>query len=265
MSEDQELSRLEKEWKNRLDRFTAPEPTREQTVRLLEKIKQMDETKPVDLRAELEERQASQSMSSKVASLFLSQWNFYGSKSWWLTGIVMLVMTIMINVSTQNEMTGFMAWMKWITLIIIAVMGYAFRSKNDGNDIIEKLSYYSLVHQMFARFIIVMGFQLAMTLPLSYLVMGKASSLLYLYGSFTPIFFFGVVGFISAMWFGHRAGVIITLFIWLSQVLFDEKLQSFSLFQLPWNEHFLFTNVVILALSSLLLSSILLRNYLARD
>jgi hypothetical protein len=265
MSEDQELSRLENEWKNRLNRFTSPEPTREQTFHLIEKIKGMEDIKPVDLRAELEASQAAQSTSSKMVNMVLSQWNFYGTSSWLLTGIVMLLLTIMISVGTDNEMTGFMAWMKWITLVMIAVMCYAFRSRNEGNDILEKLSYYSLVHQMFTRFIIVMGLQVAMMLPLSFIILGKSSSLLYLSGSFTPIFFFGVIGFISTMWLGHKAGVILTLFVWFSQVLFDQQLQSASMFQLPWNEHFLLMNVVILGLSSLLLSSLLLRNYVARD
>ena len=63
---------------------------------------------------------------------------------------------------------------------MIAVMGYAFRSKNEGNDIIEKLSYYPLVQQMFTRFMIVMALQLAITLPLSFVILGSVSSVLYL-------------------------------------------------------------------------------------
>ncbi len=170
MSEDQELSHLENEWKNSFDRFTSPEPTREQTFNLIEKIKEADEIKPVDLRAELEaQSNCSIYISAKVVNLFLSQWNFHGASSWLLTGIVMLVLTITISQNMGNEMTGFIAWIKWITLIIIAVMGYAFRSKNEGNDIIETLSYYPLIQQMFTRFMIVMGLQLAITLPLSFI------------------------------------------------------------------------------------------------
>ena len=52
MNEDHELSHLEKEWKNSFDRFTAPEPSREQTLNLIRKIKETGENKPVDLRAD---------------------------------------------------------------------------------------------------------------------------------------------------------------------------------------------------------------------
>lgn len=265
MSEDHELSRLENEWKDRFDRFTSPEPTRDQTFSLIEKIKRMDEIKPVDYRAELEYNQAAQSMRSKLASLLISQWNFQGMRSWLMTGVVMLILTIVISVNVDNEMIGFMAWIKWITLILIAVMGNAFRSKNEGNDIIEKLSYYSFIQQMFTRFIIVMGLQLLITLPLSFFILGKASSLLYLTGSFVPIFFFGVVGFISAMWFGNKAGVLITLFIWLSQMLVDQQLKFASIFQLPSNEHFLLVNVIVMGVSILLLSSMLLKGDMKRN
>ena len=171
MNEDHELSRLEKEWKNSFDRFTAPEPSREQTLNLIEKIKEADVGKPVDMRATLEAQQETQSFSSKVASLFLSQWNFHGARSWLLTGIVLLILTITINQNGGDAATDFITWIKWITLIIIAGMGYAFRSKNEGNEIIETLSYYPLVQQMFTRFIIVMAIQLAITLPLSFLIL----------------------------------------------------------------------------------------------
>ena len=53
--------------------------SREQTFNLIQKIKEADEIKPVDLRAELEAHQETQSISSKVMNLFLSQWNFHGA------------------------------------------------------------------------------------------------------------------------------------------------------------------------------------------
>ncbi|MBW7474784.1 hypothetical protein K0T92_08500 [Paenibacillus oenotherae] len=260
MNEDQELSRLEKDWKQRFDRYTSPEPTIEKTFQLLAAIKETDAMRPADLRAELEAVQARQSAASKLANLFLSQWNFYGMRSWLLTGIVMLLLTVMISVSAQNEITGLLAWMKWISLVMIAIMGYAFRATNQGNDIIEQLSYHSLIQQMFARFIIIMALQLVMTLPLSFFIVGGESSLLYIFGSFVPIFFFGVVGFSSAMWLGPKIGVILTLFIWFSQMLLDGGYQAASLFQLPGNEQFLWMNGGLLGISCLLLGSVLYKN-----
>lgn len=265
MSEDQELSRLENEWKNQFDRFTSPEPTREQTIELIQKIKEVEEMKPIDISAELEAAQAAQTMKEKVVNVFLSQWNFHGTASWLLTGIVMLVLTITISQNTQNEMTGFLAWIKWLTFIMIAVMSYAFRAKNEGNHIIETLSYYPFILQMFTRFMIVMGLQLVFTLALSFFILKDASSILYLIGAFTPIFFFGVVGFVTTMWFGQKIGVLLTIFIWFIQILFDKQLRAASLFQLPENEYFLLMNAVVFALSILLLGSMLVKHRLLRN
>lgn len=264
MSEDQELTRLENEWKNSFDRFTVPEPTSENTINLIQKIKDAEEMKPIDIRMELEAAQTTQTMKEKVINAFLSQWNFYGSRSWLLTAIVMLILTITIRHNTQDEMIGFLAWVKWGSLIMIAVMGYAFRAKNEGNQIIETLSYYPLAQQMFTRFILVMGLQLMITLSLSFFLFGNASSILYLIGTFTPLFFFGVVGFISTMWFGQRIGILLTIFIWSVHSLFGQQFQSISLFQLPGNDYFLLIHASIFTFSILLLSSIPVKQRLLR-
>ena len=265
MNEDHELGRMENEWENRFDRFTAPEPTREQTIDLIRKIKEVEEVKPVDMRAELEIEQESQTSSSRVQNLFLSQWNFHGARSWLLTGIVMLVLTITISQNMGSGVAGFTTWIKWITLIVIAVMGYAFRAKNEGNHLIETLSYYPLIVQMFTRFIIVMALQLAITLPLSFIILGRANSILYLFGTFTPILFFGVLGFVSTIWFGHRIGGLLALFVWFGQVLLENQLKFASLFQVSGNERFFFMNLVVLGVSCLLLSSVMLKNKQMRN
>lgn len=259
MDDDQELLRLENEWKDRFDRFTSPEPSREETLRLLEKIKASEETKPIDLRSVLEESLASQTIREKIVNQFLSQWNFHGATSWLFTIIVMLILTISVSQNIVNEMTGFVIWVKSVTLIMIAVTCYAFRSKNEGNQMIEMLSYYPLVEQMFTRFLIVLGLQLATALPLSFFIMGKSGSLLSIISVFTPLFFFGVVGFVSTMWLGQKLGVSITLIVWSFQVLADKQLKFFSLFQLMENEQFVWINVIVLAVSILLLSSIRLK------
>lgn len=265
MSEDKELLRLENEWKNRFDRFSAPEPSREKTLDLLQKIKGIEEAKPVDLRVKLESQQETQSMSARVVNLFLSQWNFHGARSWLLTGIIMLILTLTISQNIDNEVAGFTTWIKWITLIMIAVMGYAFRAKNEGNQLIETLSYYPLIVQMFMRFMIVMTLQLAITLPLSFVILGGTNSIYYLLGSFTPVLFFGVIGFVSTIWLGQKIGLLLVLFVWFSQTLFEKQLQSASLFQLPGNEGFLLMNSIVLGISILLLGSVILKNRQMRD
>lgn len=265
MSEDNELSRLENEWAHRFDRFTAPEPTREQTLDLIRKIKKVEEVKPVDLRADLEMQQEAQSPSSRVMNLFLSQWNFHGARSWLLTAIVMLVLTITISQNGSAEGVDFITWIKWISLIIIASMSYAFRSKNEGSQLIETLSYTPIIQQMFTRFIIVMVLQVAIALPLSFIVIGGTNSISYVLASITPILFFGVIGFVSTVWLGQKIGIVLTLLVWFSQVLVEKQLTSFTLFQLPGNESFLLVNMVGVGVSFLLLSSIVLKNQRMRD
>ncbi|MBS4198239.1 hypothetical protein KHA93_01010 [Bacillus sp. FJAT-49732] len=260
MSENQELTKLEQEWKAHFDRFTAPEPTREMTLDLIQKIKNMEQNEsPVDLRVELETTQHSLSTRSKIVNMFLTQWNFYGTTSWLLTGLLMIAITFTISENVADAVSGFASWIKWITLLVIGVIGYSFRPKNEGNEIIETLSYYPMIHQIFIRFMIVMGFQLLLTLPLSFIVVGKESTILYLVSSFLPVFFFGVIGFVAIFWLGQKIGVSIALFIWFSQVLLKKKL----LFQTPDNEYFLVMNVIILGVSVLLLSSVLFKKGLS--
>jgi len=188
-------------------------------------------------------------------NMFLSQLNFYGTTSWLLTGLLMIAITFTISDNSADAMTGFSSWIKWITLLVIGVIGYSFRPKNEGNEIIETLSYYPMILQILTRFMIVMGFQLVLTLPLSFIVVGKESTVLYLVSSFIPVFFFGVMGFVAIFWLGQKIGLSITLFIWFSQVIIKKKL----LFQAPGDDYFLVMNMIILVLSILLLSSVLLK------
>lgn len=258
MDENQELTKLEKEWKTHFDRFTAPEPTREMTLDLIQKIKNMEqEQSPVDLRIELETAQNSLSTRSKIVNLFLSQWNFYGTTSWLMTGLLMIAITFTISENSGDAITGFTSWIKWITFIVIGMIGYSFRPKNEGNEIIETLSYYSMIQQIFTRFMIVMGFQLVLMLPLSLLIIGKESTTLYVVSSLIPVFFFGVIGFVAIFWLGQKIGLSIALFIWFSQVLVKKRL----LFQAPGDEYFLSVNVILLGVSILLLGSVLLKKH----
>lgn len=257
MNKEQDLDMLEKEWKTHFDRFTAPEPTRENTLDLIQRIKNSDQNQsPVDLRLELERAQSSLSINSKMANLFLSQWSFYGAKSWLLTGLVMAVVTFAVSENSADPLTGFLNWIKWITLLVIAAIGYSFRPRNEGNEIIETLSYYPIIEQMFTRFMIVMGFQFVLTLPLSFIVLGSDVTSLYLVSSFIPVFFFGVIGFVATIWLGQKIGLSLTLVIWFSQVLVKKNI----LFQVPGDDYFLSMNLAILGFSVVLLSTILLKN-----
>jgi len=266
MNEDKKLANLEETWKNKFERYTAPAPTSEQTNLLIQQIKAIDEQKPLDLRAKLEERQNDQSVFSKIMDMFVSQWNFHSPISWFLAGSLMILLTTIINLNMSDEITnGFITWIKWITFIIIGFISFSFRNLNEGNQIIEKLSYYPLIQQMFIRFVMIMGLQLAITLPLSLFIVGKVNTFLYLLSSFTPILFFGVFGFVSIMWLGQKGGSIITIFVWFGQALFDKQLKFISLFQTPGNDNFMLIHLVFLGIAILLLSSMLLKHYLVSN
>lgn len=265
MSEEKDLLRLENEWKHRFDRFTAPEPTREQTLSLLENIKRVElENKPVDVRHDLENIQSSQTLKQKLMNLLLSQWTFHGMKSWILTGVIMLILTVTISLNSEGT-AGFVTWIRWMTLGMIGVIGYAFRSKDEGNDVIEKLSYYPLIYQMFARFVIVMSLQMLIALPLIFIILGKASTIEYIIGTFTPLFFFGVVGFVTIMWLGQKIGLFCTLTVWFSQLFLEKIFNSISLFKLYESDQTMILNASIWIVSLGLLMTILLSQRLIKE
>ncbi len=259
MSENKELHELEKEWRRRMERFTTPEPTREQTCMLLNNIRnQTAEKQPQDIRAELEQLQQSRTPLGEMFDLLASQWTFYGMRSWILTSIVMLVLTVFVY-GNDPGVAGFSIWLKGMSLLMIVLISYAFRPKNEGNAMLEELSYYPLIQQMFARFVIVMGVQLILALPLIYFLLGSASTMVYIFGTFTPLFFFGAVGFVSTFWLGGRAGTIITGFLWFMQILLDGQVKSFSLFRLPESDWFMLANILLMFISIVLLGSIVLK------
>lgn len=264
MSEDEKLAQMEKKWENNFERFTTPIPTVEQTFELINKIRENIELQPIDIREELEVQQGKQSIRERITNLFLSQWNFYGSRSWLYTGLVMLFLCLTINQNAENAISGYIHWIKWGTLFVILFIAYAFRTKDEGNYIIEKLSYYSLIHQMFARFTIVMGVQFLISLPLSYFVLGNSSSILLVFTSFSTMFFFGVTGFISIFWFGHKIGSLITLMVWMIQLIFESKLNIAYLFQAPSSDTFIYMHIFTIILSFLLLSSTLTKTRMER-
>lgn len=259
MSEHKELHELEQEWRSRMERFTAPEPTREQTFMLLDNIRnQAAEERPQDMRVELEQLQQSRTPLEQMLDLLTSQWTFYGMRSWILTAIVMLVLTISVY-GNDLGVSGFSIWLKGMSFLMIVLIAYAFRPRNEGNATLEELSYYSLIQQMFARFVIVMGVQLILALPLIFFLLGSASTMAYIFGTFTPLFFFGTVGFASTFWLGGRVGTIMTAFLWFVQMLLDGQVQSLSLFRLPESDWFMLANVLFMLLSILLLGSIVLK------
>lgn len=259
MSEDKELHELEREWKSRLERFSAPEPTREQTFTLLENIRnQAAKEQPQNMRTELEQLQKSRTPFEQMVDLLASQWTFYGMRSWILTAIVMLILTISVYGNDSGE-ASFSIWLKGMSFLMIVLIAYAFRPRNEGNAALEELSYYPLIQQMFARFVIVMSLQLILALPLSFFLLGSASTAAYIFGTFTPLFFFGTVGFVSTFWLGGRAGTIITAFLWFVQMLLDTQVQALSLFRLPESDWFLAASVLLMLISVLLLGSIVLK------
>lgn len=257
MIDDKELLELEKKWQEPFRQFTTSTPSVEDSLQLIERIKKDEQVnKPIDLRLPLEESQASQTWKEKILHIFLSQWTFQGMRSWLATGLLMALLTMIIHFNIDEKETGFLLWIKLVTLLMIGVITYVFRSRNEGNDIIERLSYYPLVHQMSARFLIVLVIQLAIAFPFLFFLVGKESILTYLVGTFIPLFFFAVLGFVATGWFGQKIGVGITCVVWGLQLYLEQKSVFLSLFQSSDESHFYLAQGVALCLSFLLLISL---------
>lgn len=261
MNLNDELNQLEEIWAPKLEQFTTAEPTQEQTLQLIQSIKEKDQENMLpDMRRDLEAIQANQSRLDKITQLFLSQWTFYGATSWLLTGIVMLIITMVMSENTSNPIQSFSNWVQWMSFVVIALISFSFRSKNEGNTMIEQISYYPLTLQLFTRFLIVMVYQFVFILPLCYVLLGKESTVLYVVGSLIPVFFFGAIGFVSTFWCGQKRGLVVTLIVWVGHWLVKEK----DLFQLPGMPYFYQVNLVMLLVSVLLLSTIVMKDFLKR-
>ncbi|ASS75300.1 hypothetical protein CIG75_10070 [Tumebacillus algifaecis] len=171
---DEEVERLEQEWSGRLERFTAPTPSIESTLQLIANVKRSETHQPTDHRAELESYQQAQPLVRKLFDLLAAQWNVYGSRGWIGTAVLMIGATVLSATRARSDlpMHALLEWLTYVTLITIAVVAYAFWPKNEGMSILEKLSAYTLMQQLSARFVLVVGFQMIAAVPLSWMIGG---------------------------------------------------------------------------------------------
>jgi hypothetical protein len=237
----EQLEQLEARWSARMERFTAPVPSTESILRLLERVKaeQVPVQKPADLRAELEAVQMRQSPLQTLFQLVSAQWNFYGSRSWLMTALLMVAASFggTAYVPTGEPLLALMEWVKWMTLLIIVFVGWAFRSKNEGMRLLERLGAYSLVQQLSARFVLVIGFQMILAGVLSLFVRGASLGGFWLSWSI-PMLFFGVALLALSTWANAKVAVGVSLGLWSLQFFAHQQLGAFDLFALPGMEHF---------------------------
>lgn len=260
MNEEKELLEMEKKWQEKFERFTAPEPSREQTFALLDSIRTASvEEQVYEMPAEIEQLQTSRTTFQKIRDLLRSQWTFYGMTSWLLTAVFMIVLTTTIHANYEPQ-TGFVVWIKWMSFSLIALIAYLFRPRNEGNAILERLSYYPLIQQLFARFVIVMTMQGVIVFPLSFFFVDSMEMFTYLVATYVPLFFFGVVGFISTIWFGGKIGAIATALLWALFVFVDQQVGEISIFRLVEQDTISFRLCMIIIISFLLLASVLLKD-----
>lgn len=252
---DEEVERLEQEWSGRLERFTAPTPSIESTLQLIANVKRSETHQPTDHRAELESYQQAQPLVRKLFDLLAAQWNVYGSRGWIGTAVLMIGATVLSATRARSDlpMHALLEWLTYVTLITIAVVAYAFWPKNEGMSILEKLSAYTLMQQLSARFVLVVGFQMIAAVPLSWMIGGDAASLGGLLLSWAvPMFLFGAVCFVLSNWVSTQAALGFCLALWTAQVLFHAKLKYFNLFSAPGEPYFLPSRLTALGISLLL-------------
>ncbi|MFD2168595.1 hypothetical protein [Tumebacillus lipolyticus] len=254
---EEELEELERSWSGRMERFTIPVPTLEQSLQLISSVKASVAPQQTALRAELEAYHRERLTLRKLCNLFLAQWNVYGGRSWLLTALLMALSTVgtITYLPLEPPIFVLIKWVSLTTLIMILSVSYAFWPKNEGMEILEKLSAYTLMQQLSARFVLVVGFHMIVSVPLASLIGSESASIGGLLLSWSiPMLFFGVTCFVIATLLSTKAAIGCCLLVWSIEVLFHEHLKVFDLFSAPGDLYFLESRWVAFGIILLLLS-----------
>ncbi|WP_091832319.1 hypothetical protein [Marininema halotolerans] len=226
-SEREELDELEKKWMSRMTSFTTPVPTPEDTLDLIARVKEQ---------AQKPEKQAEVAPSDHQTGgwmdLIISQWSFYGMRSWLMSAGWMICFSLMIGAQSitivpKDEAGVF--WIQAVTLTIVLSIAYTFRPQNEGMAMLERLSVYSLAAQTFVRLCMVMGFQWILAIPFSFVIPGLDNGWLFLWQWTIPLFFFAVITFVMAERWGMGASLSVSLMIWGGQWFARKVLPEVSL------------------------------------
>lgn len=211
------------------------------------------------MKTEIEQMQQSRTKSQQMKDLLISQWTFQGGITWLITAVLLIILTTTIQTNYDIQV-GFVVWIKWVSFFLIALIAYMFRPRDEGTAILEGLSYYPFIQQMFARFLIIMGMQGIIILPFTFYITGTADIMTYLAATYVPLLFFGVTGFTSTIWLGGKLGSIATATLWTIFIFIDQQIEHMSIFRIAEHETILFSIGTIIGMSGLLLGTYRLKS-----
>lgn len=203
-----ELKSIEKRMEPRLSSLTAPVPSREDTLQLIEFVKKNGDGEKVQEKEEIDLFQRTSSHEKQYSRLFgliRSQWNAYGFRSWLTTGGSIVATGYIASTYHTEKYNDLFLWTLGLTLIILGTIVYAFRPRDQGTMILEQLGKYSLLEQTLTRLILVMLFQIVAAIPLSFIFIdqGAQNSLIgFIVGWSIPVISVALICFVFIQWFG---------------------------------------------------------------
>lgn len=276
-AEEEEWDRLEREWAPRLSRYTAPLPSQDQTAELIERVRRIVSSQPVeiksaapaqpsarlepqlpDLWSELERERAQESSWSNAFVLLRSQWSVYGLRGWLLTAAAMIAAGYGAGAFDYEPSKGLSLWIHWITLFAIGTMTYAFRPVDEGMRILERLGRYTPMQQTMARFLSVLIVQFVAASAASLLVLGSGLKLPlsdFVFSWTAPMLLFAVAGFVLSQWWGSRIAGAALLAIWTIQLAAGDRLKRFYLLATPDLPDYEATRILAWVLTGLLFAA----------
>ncbi|KKO54788.1 hypothetical protein XI25_04705 [Paenibacillus sp. DMB20] len=221
------LESLEEHWRTRLLSVKVPEPSREDSIALIDSVKNLGaqerEVLPFNvietLKAEtMFHPQAEypklpdETIGQKFLNLVISQWNVYGTRSWGATGAAIAAAGFIALKAQNDKYNALFIWIIGLTVTVLAAVIYAFRSRDEGTVILQKLGKYSMMEQTMARLVLVTIFQIFAALPLSYILFRQGAEVSladFLLGWSVPVISAAVICFVCIQWFGQWGNAII--------------------------------------------------------
>lgn len=293
-ADDERLLRMEERWRTRFERFTAPEPSREDTFRLIAAIKEIGREQSQQPAA-LEERclepselsemaapvwltetaeaaaikateaievtptEASEGLFLRAFNLLRSQWNFYGLRSWIMTCIAVGATGYLAYTkhAAPNASDSLLLWIFGLTLAAIGGISAAFRPRDEGTMILQQLGKYSLLEQTLTRFLLVTCFQLVVAFPISLLLYKEEFGIplaAFLTGWMAPVLFTAVCGFVLNQWLGMWPSAVFLLAVWSLSLAGSGHLDWLNGLADMESPYFMGIRAVMLMLAALLLT-----------
>lgn len=252
---DQEgrLESLEEHWRTRLLSVKVPEPSRENSIALIDAVKNSGVQE-----REREVLPFDETIGKKFLNLIISQWNVYGTRSWGATGAAIATAGFIALKAQNDKYNALFIWIIGLTVTVLAAVIYAFRPRDEGTVILQKLGKYSMMEQTMARLVLVTIFQILAALPLSYILYhrGVEVSLAdFLLGWSVPVISAAVICFVCVQWFGQWGNAIILFGMAGLLILSPEnvRLNLMNMISHPETESFYTVRGIMLSAAALLM------------